>query len=35
MKRILRLCFLTFDPGTPQSPAKCFEGFFERLRELG
>ena len=35
MKRILRLCFLTFDPGTPQSPAKRFEAFFERLRELG
>ncbi|MGY8684702.1 ABC transporter substrate-binding protein [Bradyrhizobium sp. UFLA05-153] len=35
LKRIPRLCFLTFDPGTPQSPAKRFEGFFERLRELG
>ncbi|MGY8686090.1 hypothetical protein Q2941_51660 [Bradyrhizobium sp. UFLA05-153] len=35
LKSIPRLCFLTFDPGTPQSPAKRFEGFFERLRELG
>jgi putative ABC transport system substrate-binding protein len=35
VKRIPRLCFLTFDPGTPQSPAKRFDGFFERLRELG
>ena len=34
-KKIPRLCFLTFDPGTPQSPAKRFEAFFERLRELG
>jgi putative tryptophan/tyrosine transport system substrate-binding protein len=34
-KRIPRLCFLTFDPGTAQSPAKRFEAFFERLRELG
>src|SRR5215475_7624898 len=35
LKRDPRLCFLTFDPGTPQSPAKRFEGFFDRLRELG
>jgi putative ABC transport system substrate-binding protein len=35
MKRVPRLCFLTFDPGTAQSPAKRFESFFERLRELG
>ena len=35
VKRIPRLCFLTFDPGTPQSPAKRFEAFFERLHELG
>src|SRR6516225_11173369 len=35
VNRIPRLCFLTFDPGTPQSPAKRFEAFFERLRELG
>src|SRR6516225_3851571 len=34
-KKIPRLCFLTFDPGTPQLPAKRFEAFFERLRELG
>jgi putative ABC transport system substrate-binding protein len=35
VKRVPRLCFLTIDPGTPQSPAKRFEAFFERLRELG
>ena len=35
VKRVPRLCFLTFDPGTPQSPAKRFEAFFARLRELG
>ena len=35
VKRVPRICFLTFDPGTPQSPAKRFEAFFERLRELG
>src|SRR5262249_39085923 len=35
MKRVPRLCFLTFDPGTPQSPAKRFEAFFEGLRDLG
>ena len=35
VQRVSRLCFITFDPGTPQSPAKRFEAFFERLRELG
>jgi putative ABC transport system substrate-binding protein len=35
VKKVPRLCFLTFDPGTPQSPAKRFGAFFERLRELG
>jgi putative ABC transport system substrate-binding protein len=35
VKRVPRLCFLTFDPGTSQAPAKRFEAFFERLRELG
>jgi putative ABC transport system substrate-binding protein len=35
VKRVPRLCFVTFDPGTPQSPAKRFEAFFERLHELG
>src|SRR5213593_1116192 len=33
--RIPRLCFLTFDPGTPQSPSPRFEGFFAGLRDLG
>ena len=31
--RIPRLCFLTFDPGTPQSSR--FDPFFQGLRELG
>ena len=30
-----RLCFLTFDPGTAQSPTPRFEAFFQGLRELG
>jgi putative tryptophan/tyrosine transport system substrate-binding protein len=34
-KRIPRLCFLTFDPGTAQSPATRFEAFFHGLGELG
>jgi putative ABC transport system substrate-binding protein len=34
-KRVPRLCFLTFDPGTAQSPATRFEAFFQGLRELG
>ena len=33
--KIPRLCFLTFDPGTPQSPSPRFEGFFAGLRDLG
>ena len=32
-KRIPRLCFLTFDPGTPQSSR--FSPFFRGLRDLG
>ena len=32
-KRIPRLCFLTFDPGTPQSSR--FSPFFQSLRDLG
>jgi hypothetical protein len=31
--RIPRLCFLTFDPGTPQSSR--FDPFFQGLRDLG
>ena len=31
--RIPRLCFLTFDPGTPQSSR--FDAFFQGLRDLG
>ena len=33
--RIPRLCFLTFDPGTAQSPPARFQAFFDRLSELG
>ena len=33
--KIPRLCFLTFDPGTAQSPSTRFEAFFQGLRELG
>ena len=33
--KVPRLCFLTFDPGTPQSPSPRFEAFFAGLRELG
>jgi hypothetical protein len=32
VKKVPRLCFLMFDPGTPQSPAKRFEAFFEVAR---
>jgi putative ABC transport system substrate-binding protein len=34
-RRIPRLCFITFDPGTPEAPSPRFAGFFQRLRELG
>ena len=34
-KKMPRLCFLTFDPGTAQSPSRRFEAFFQGLRELG
>jgi putative ABC transport system substrate-binding protein len=34
-RRVPRLCFLTFDPGTAQSPSPRFEAFFQRLRDLG
>jgi len=30
-----RLCFLTFDPGTAQSPSPRFDAFFHGLRDLG
>jgi putative tryptophan/tyrosine transport system substrate-binding protein len=33
--KIPRLCFLTFDPGTPQSPSPRFEAFFAGLRDAG
>src|SRR4029453_1251823 len=32
-RKIPRLCFLTFDPGTPQSSR--FNSFFQGLRDLG
>jgi putative ABC transport system substrate-binding protein len=34
-KKIPRLCFLTFDPGTLQSRSPRFDAFFNRLSELG
>ena len=34
-KKIPRLCFLTFDPGTAQSPSTRFDAFFQGLREFG
>src|SRR5262252_10158031 len=34
-KRIPRLCFLTFDPGTLQSRSPRFDPFFDGLRDLG
>jgi ABC-type uncharacterized transport system substrate-binding protein len=34
-KAIPRLCFLTGDRGTAESPSPRFEAFFQRLRELG
>jgi putative ABC transport system substrate-binding protein len=34
-KKIPRLCFLTFDPGTLQSRSPRFDAFFDALRELG
>jgi putative ABC transport system substrate-binding protein len=34
-KKVPRLCFLTFDPGTFQSRSARFEPFFHRLNELG
>jgi len=29
------MCFITFDPGTPESPSPRFAGFFQGLRDLG
>src|SRR5476651_1278202 len=34
-KKIPRLCFLTFDPGTLRSRSPRFDAFFEGLRDLG
>jgi putative tryptophan/tyrosine transport system substrate-binding protein len=34
-RKIPRLCFLTFDPGTAQSPSARFDGFFQGLHDLG
>jgi putative ABC transport system substrate-binding protein len=34
-QRIPRLCFLTFEPGSAESPPKRYAAFFEALRELG
>ena len=35
LQRVPQLCFLTFDPGTAQSPSPRFEAFFQGLRDLG
>src|SRR6202047_1583848 len=35
LKKIPRLCFLTFDPGTLQSRSPRFDPFFDSLRDLG
>ena len=34
-RKIPRLCFLTFDPGTSRAPSLRFQPFFEGLRDLG
>src|SRR5262249_20704022 len=34
-KRIPRLCFLTFDPGTLRTRSPRFNGFFQGLQDLG
>ena len=34
-RKIPRLCFLTFDPGTLQKRSPRFDGFFQGLRDLG
>src|SRR6476659_3813951 len=34
-KRIPRLCFLTFDPGTLRTRSRRFDGFFQGLHDLG
>ena len=34
-KKLPRLCFLTFDPGTLQARSPRFDPFFESLRDLG
>jgi putative ABC transport system substrate-binding protein len=34
-KRIPRLCFLTFDPGTLRTRSPRFDGFFQGLQDLG
>jgi putative tryptophan/tyrosine transport system substrate-binding protein len=33
-KRIPRLCFLTFDPGTLRTRSPRFDGFFQGLQDL-
>ena len=33
--KVPRLCFLTYDPGTAESPTARYKAFFERLAELG
>jgi putative ABC transport system substrate-binding protein len=33
--KIPQLCFLTFDPGSPEKPSERFAPFFSSLAELG
>jgi putative tryptophan/tyrosine transport system substrate-binding protein len=33
--KLPRLCFITFDPGSPQEPSARFAPFFTSLREIG
>jgi putative ABC transport system substrate-binding protein len=35
LKKIPRLCFLTFEPGTLQTRSPRFDAFFQTLRDLG
>jgi putative tryptophan/tyrosine transport system substrate-binding protein len=35
MRKIPRLCFVTFDPGTPEAPSPRFAGFFQACASSG
>src|ERR1700680_3423727 len=34
-QHVPRLCFLTFEPGTPETPSTRLEGLFQGVHELG